>query len=50
MGNLELPYGCEITVIVQQGLKTYTSKLYKVNKGYSARRTKNMYTSARRTN
>ena len=22
MGNLELPYGCEITVIVQEGLKT----------------------------
>ena len=22
VGNLELPYGCEITVIVQEGLKT----------------------------
>ena len=51
MGNLELPYGCEITVIAQEGLKScYTSKLYKLIKGYSARRTKNMYTSARRTN
>ena len=33
VGNFELPYGCEITVIVQEGLKTsYTSKLYKLNK------------------
>ena len=32
VGNLELPYGCEITVIVQEGLKTYTSKLYKLMK------------------
>ena len=33
VGNLELPYGCEITVIVQEGLKNfYTSKLYKLNK------------------
>ena len=24
MGNLEMPYGCEITVIVQEGLKTCT--------------------------
>ena len=23
VGNLELPYGCEITVIAQEGLKTY---------------------------
>ena len=23
LGNLEMPYGCEITVIVQEGLKTY---------------------------
>ena len=22
VGNLELPYGCEITIIVQEGLKT----------------------------
>ena len=30
VGNLELPYGCEITVIVQEGLKNcYTSMLYK---------------------
>ena len=29
LGNLEMPYGCEITVIVQEGLKNcYTSKLY----------------------
>ena len=29
VGNLEMPYGCEITVIVQEGLKTcYISKLY----------------------
>ena len=27
--NLEMPYGCEIIVIVQEGLKTcYTSMLY----------------------
>ena len=33
VGNLELPYGCEITVIAQEGLKTcYTSMLYKLNK------------------
>ena len=33
VGNLGLPYGCEITVIVQEGLKTcYTSMLYKLNK------------------
>ena len=29
VGNLEIPYWCEITVIVQEGLKTcYISKLY----------------------
>ena len=29
MGNLELPYGCEITVIAQEGLKNcYTGMLY----------------------
>ena len=29
VGNLEKPYGCEIIVIVQEGLKTcYISKLY----------------------
>ena len=29
VGNLELPYGCEITVIVQEGPKNcYTSMLY----------------------
>ena len=29
VGNLEMPYGCEITVIVQGGLKTcYIVKLY----------------------
>ena len=28
VGNLEMPYGCEITVIAQEGLKTcYISKL-----------------------
>ena len=33
VGNLELSYGCEITVIVQEGLKRcYTSMLYKLNK------------------
>ena len=33
VGNLEMPYGCEITVIAQEGPKTcYTSKLYKLNK------------------
>ena len=31
VGNLGLPYGCEITVIVQEGLKNcYTSVLYKL--------------------
>ena len=25
VGNFEMPYGCEITVIAQEGLKTYTS-------------------------
>ena len=29
VGNLEMPYGWEITVLVQEGLKTcYTSMLY----------------------
>ena len=33
VGNLELPYGCENTVIVQEGLKNcYTSMLYKLIK------------------
>ena len=33
VGNLELPYGCEITVIAQEGLKNcYTSMLYKLIK------------------
>ena len=33
VGNLELPYGCEITVIAQEGLKScYTSMLYKLIK------------------
>ena len=33
VGNLELPYGCEIPVIVQEGLKScYTSMLYKLIK------------------
>ena len=33
MGNLEMPYGCVITVIVQEGLKNYyTSVLYKLMK------------------
>ena len=33
VGNLELPYGCEITVIAQEGLKScYTSILYKLYK------------------
>ena len=51
VGNLEMPYGCEITVIVQEGLKScYTSMLYKLNKVIVQGRTQNMYTSARRTN
>ena len=34
VGNLEMPYGCKITVIVQEGLKIYyTSVLYKLMKG-----------------
>ena len=33
VGNLELPFGCEITVIAKEGLKNYhTSKLYKLMK------------------
>ena len=33
VGNLEMPYGCESTVIVQEGLKNYyTSVLYKLMK------------------
>ena len=29
VGNFEIPYGCETTVIMQEGLKTcYTSRLY----------------------
>ena len=45
VGNLELPYGCEITVIAQEGLKgCCTSMLYKLIKGYSTGSTKNMYT------
>ena len=33
VGNLELPYGCEINVIAQKGLKNYyTSMLYKLRK------------------
>ena len=32
VGILEMPYGCEITVIVQEGLKTYACKLYKLKK------------------
>ena len=33
VGNLESPYGCEITVIAQEGLKTcYTSMLYRLNR------------------
>ena len=33
VGNLELPNGCEITVILQEGLKTcYNSMSYKLNK------------------
>ena len=32
-GNLEMPYGCEITVVGQEGLKNYyTSVLYKLMK------------------
>ena len=33
VGILEMPYGCEITVIAQEGLKNcYTCKLYKLMK------------------
>ena len=33
VGNLEMPYGGEITVIAQEGLKTcYTGRLCKLNK------------------
>ena len=33
VGNLEMPYGCEITVLAQEGLKNYyTSVLYKLMK------------------
>ena len=33
VGDLEMPYGCEVTVILQEGLKScYTSKLYKLKK------------------
>ena len=33
VGNLEMPYGCEITVIAQEGLKNYyTSVLNKLMK------------------
>ena len=33
MGNIQLPYGCEITVIAQEGLKNYyTSMLYRLMK------------------
>ena len=31
--NFEMPYGCEITVILQEGLKIfYASKLYRLKK------------------
>ena len=33
VGNLGMPYGCEMTVIAQERLITgYTSKFYKLNK------------------
>ena len=32
VGNLEMPYGCEITVIAQDGLKLLHCKLYKLMK------------------
>ena len=33
VGNFKMPYGCEITAIVQEGLKNYyTSMLYKLKK------------------
>ena len=32
VGNLEMPYGCEISVIVQKGLKTcYNNVMYNYN-------------------
>ena len=44
MGNLALPYECEITVIVQEGLKNcYTSMLYKLIKFITQEGLKHVY-------
>ena len=44
VGNLELPYGCEITVIVQEGLKNYyTIMLYKLKKLIAQEGLKHVY-------
>ena len=44
VGNLEMPYGCEITVIVQEGLKTcYTSVLYYITKVIAQEGLRNIY-------
>ena len=44
VGNLEMPYGCEITVITQEGLKTcYTSVLYYLPKVIAQEGLRNIY-------
>ena len=44
VGNLEMPYGCEITVIAQEGLKTcYTSVLYYLTKVIAQEGLRNIY-------
>ena len=44
LGNLELPYGCEITVMAQEGLKScYTSMLYKLIKVIAQEGLKHVY-------
>ena len=44
VGNLEMPYGCDITVIVQEGLKYfYTIVLYKLIKVIAQEGLKHVY-------
>ena len=44
VGNLELHYGCEITVIAQEGLNTcYTRMLYKLIKVIAQEGLKHVY-------
>ena len=44
VGNLEMPYGCEITVITQEGLKYYyTIVLYKLIKVIAQEGLKHVY-------